>query len=436
MLVRTRAPRDDAGAIAVLFAICSMVLFLIAALVVDLGLARDVRRQSQNASDASALAAGNVLYPDRSGRPDFAAAVAAAEQYAAANMGTTATDWQTCTDPARPTGYYVVPGTTACISFDERISPTRVRVKLPDSVVKTSLGGVAGVQEVDVDSMAEANVYAWDRANCGVCIVGTGTDDLQNGNLQVTNANLRANGSANQENNGSVKVINGNIGVAGTASGSHYNPTVDEHQPAIADPLRNYTLPVLPPDPAIYKTGPCTNGPGIYGNLNLSGQSSCTLQPGIYYITGTWSISGQAKMDATSGVTLYFVCSTRTNGVDVPRACATSGEAGGQLDASGTGGLAIHAPTTGPTQGITILYDRHNTSTLVFTGQGTQDSMVGTVYALSGKFRFNGNGSGQMMDTLIIVDYLDFNGNPSLLNTTYTPENNAPIIPVPLALSK
>ena len=41
----------------------ALVLFLIAAVVVDLGLARDTTRQAQTAADASALAAANVLYP-------------------------------------------------------------------------------------------------------------------------------------------------------------------------------------------------------------------------------------------------------------------------------------------------------------------------------------------------------------------------------------
>jgi Flp pilus assembly protein TadG len=55
--------RDESGAIAVLVAFSATLLFVLAALVVDLGLARDDHRASQNAADASALAATNVLYP-------------------------------------------------------------------------------------------------------------------------------------------------------------------------------------------------------------------------------------------------------------------------------------------------------------------------------------------------------------------------------------
>ena len=59
---RAAAGRDEHGAVAVMVSPASQcILFVAAALVVDLGLARDTKRQSQNAADAAALAAGNVL---------------------------------------------------------------------------------------------------------------------------------------------------------------------------------------------------------------------------------------------------------------------------------------------------------------------------------------------------------------------------------------
>ena len=431
-----RAPRrDEAGAIAVLFALTSMVLFLIAALVVDLGLARDTRRQSQNASDASALAAANVLYLGGTGQPNLPAAVQAAEQYAAVNMGTTAHDWATCTDPGRPQGYYVLPGSTPCISFDEALAPTKVRIRLPERVVHATFGGVTGVQQIDIGSMAQANVNNDDRAKCGVCVLGPGTHDLQNGDMSVTGANVRVNGNLNVGSNGHLTVSGGTVGVQGSATGTNFNPTPAQNQPAIADPLASWTPPVLPPTPAVYKTNPCTGGPGIYGNVSITSSTVCTLQPGIYYVTGTWSISGSGSVDATAGVTLYFTCGT-TASPAAPRACASPGEAGGGLNATGQGGIGIQAPASGPTQGISILYDRHDTSPLVFTGQGTLRPTSGTFYAPAADFKFNGNGNGATMDTLIISGNLELNGNPAALNTTYTPAKNAIIPPQDLALSE
>ena len=105
--------RSDHGAVAVVTAIMAVMLFVIAALVVDLGIARDSRRQAQNTADAAALAAANALYgttAPRLNQPgDFAAAIDAAKAYAAENYGTTDAEWSSCV-AADPLGY-VAPGT-------------------------------------------------------------------------------------------------------------------------------------------------------------------------------------------------------------------------------------------------------------------------------------------------------------------------------------
>ena len=117
--LRPGVRRDEDGAIAILVAIVTcFVLFGLAALVVDLGLARDTKQASQIASDASALAAATALYPDATGVPNFTAAVTAAKSYAQKNFGVDpTTGWSGCVDsgaqPYRPdTG-------NQCISFDQ-----------------------------------------------------------------------------------------------------------------------------------------------------------------------------------------------------------------------------------------------------------------------------------------------------------------------------
>ncbi len=64
---------DDAGAVAIIVAVCSVVFLLLAALVVDLGLAMEQRRDAQKAVDLAALAGGQEL-PDGSAAVDVAAA--------------------------------------------------------------------------------------------------------------------------------------------------------------------------------------------------------------------------------------------------------------------------------------------------------------------------------------------------------------------------
>ena len=55
-----RGPRDAGAAAIITVLLMSVVLIGLASIVVELGLARDTRRQAQNAADAAALAAGNV----------------------------------------------------------------------------------------------------------------------------------------------------------------------------------------------------------------------------------------------------------------------------------------------------------------------------------------------------------------------------------------
>src|SRR3954447_15226444 len=96
----TRSRDSEEGAVAVLVGILAVVLFGLAALVVNLGLARDTRREAQNTADAAALAAANNLY--LSGPADTTAAINAAKQSAADNYGTTTSEWASFPDPTPP----------------------------------------------------------------------------------------------------------------------------------------------------------------------------------------------------------------------------------------------------------------------------------------------------------------------------------------------
>jgi hypothetical protein len=135
---------------------CALALFALAAIVVDLGLARDTRRQAQNAADASALAAANALYLDSSmstaGR--IAAAVAAAKAYARANYGVEEPAWASCADPDH------LPHTagTPCISFDDAAQPKEVRVRVPVKATPALFGAIAGISEIEVGASAQAMV--------------------------------------------------------------------------------------------------------------------------------------------------------------------------------------------------------------------------------------------------------------------------------------
>ena len=401
---------------AVLVGVLSIVIFICAALVVDLGDGRDQRRQAQSAADAAALAAANELYIHTfSETPRITEAVAAAKTYAQQNFRIPLTAWDTCADPNKLA--YVPASSTPCISFDQSAKPTTVRVKLPTTRVNTFLAPIIGVQSMDVGALAHASLQADTHVPCALCILGPGLHDLQNGDAYVTNGDVQFNGSVSVGANGLV-VTNGSIKVQGTASGSYDNYTPDPITgvPGLTDPLQHLSL---PPDWSTLttKSNPCTDGPGIYGSYNFP-NATCTLQPGLYVVAGdsgtTWALGGNAsQVLGGTGVTLYFTCGSTAS----PRACNSPGEVGANIDASGNGQLAIQAPTTGALKGLAVVYDRWNTGTFRLTGNGASGT-IGSFYMASGTLQMNGNGCATITAQIVVKD-LTMNGNPTCVRLTY-----------------
>jgi hypothetical protein len=433
--MRPRA-RDEQGAIAVLVALTSVVLFVIAALVVDLGLARDTRRQSQNAADASALAAANALYPDGtctalnpSGTntpPCFVDAIDAAQAYALANFAVQPADWGACTDPEH---FWVPSGRTPCISFTDDtlttaqpVEPTKVRVLAPTRDVDTPLGALAGVDHVTISAVARATLTRALDLKCGLCFLG----DVDSGNADytVTGAGTIAiSGDVDLGANGNMTVDAPNtVGVAGD-----FDPDEGFHPGASAvapfpDPLAALALPVgnagLSP-----RTTPCETkgkkgpkvpgqGPGVYGDYALDGE--CNLEPGLYIITGTWSLKHNDLLNnKPGGVTLYFTCGTPS----AVRACSGSGEPGGQLFGK-NGEMDLTARSTDPVAGFAIIYDRHNTSSVQLQGNGLA-RIGGGVYAASSSLEFNGT-SDFFIDggPVVAKNVVKANGNQSSVHVT------------------
>ena len=424
---------DETGAVVVLVAAMSLIFFGIAALVVDLGQARVVRREAQAASDASALAGMNAMYVSGTKTPDLPGAVAAVKSYAAKNYGITDADWAECEDPAPLT--HVPDPTQPCISFDSAAEPTTVRAIAPLRTVQLNFAAALGFDTVDVSAHAQATMRIGGQADCGLCVIGHSYHDFQNGDAYISGGDVAINGDVNIQNNGLVST-DGVISVEGDATGplDGYTPDPLEGQEPVADPLLNAPLPTSPYGGLAVKTDPCgtggTHGPGIYGGYNFP-NGTCTLQPGLYVVTGKWQFSGGAALDATSGVTLFFTCGTPS----APSACASPGQDGGWLDGSGNGDVRITAPSSDPWKGLAIVYDRLNTSDLNLSGNGSS-LVVGTVYMMSGKLRYDGNGCAKTNQALIVVNQLEFNGSPACLKSDYTLDANVYVPPDQLHLSK
>ena len=102
---------------------------------------------------------------------------------------------------------------------------------------------------------------------------------------------------------------------------------------------------------------------------------------------------------------------------------------------AGQGGLSITPPSSGPLKGLSIVSDRNNTAELDFRGNGA-GTVKGTIYARTGTLGFRGNGNGEVIDSLVVVGDLRFNGNPSAMSLVYNDADNVELPPTPPALDR
>ena len=418
--------RKDEGAVAILVSLFCVVMFVLAALIVDMGMAKVMRRNAQAAADAAALAAVNVLYANGA-TPDFTAAVAAIKQFASANVGTTTADWTACA-AATPLAYTPV-GQSTCISFDSATSPTNVRVIIPPKRAPSFFGAVVGYRGVDVGAYAQAAVGSGSGgpAGCSFCILGEMNHTAQNASIHVTNGNAWVNGTLDFGPQGGIQTVGGTnyFEAASISNASNTSTPIVYNAGPATDPLSFLSVP--PSDmgtlsPAV-KTDPCTQGPGYYGGVSRGGSTSCTLVPGLYVFTEPLTLSGNATVTGT-GVTLFFTC-----GAGGLLGSCSSDLQQGSLQAGGGGTIAISAPTTGPRTGLAVLYDRSDTSSFSVKGSSSGTQITGTIYAPSARLDVSGSGCGASFQTQIVVSDFTGNGNPACFNASYDVAQNVPVPP-------
>lgn len=447
----------EAGAVAILVAVLTTALFVTAALVVDLGLARDLRGQAQVTADASALAAANVLYPEsgtctagQATSPCLTDAVNQAKTYALNNMNIEATDWTAAGNGCSvPSGYVKAPSeTTACITFDSLTQPKYVKVSIPFREMKTGLGALADVNEINVRAAARAVVASTSQGKCALCFLGPVS--VGNGDFDIRGSSVHVNG--NLEIGAQSYWTAAHVYVAGTwSAGDTSRITPDpELAQTITDPFATDTR--FPPSvtglatkPA--NTSPCNNGPGIYGaytwgaNEGNGSPSPCVLSPGLYVVDGMWQLKNNSGIRGTN-VTIFV--------------------RNGSLDFKNSGNVRLTAPTattaastpSGDIPGFVIVYNRPSTAILGLQGNGTTTndgsgcssggtaSIDGGIYAPNALLSVNGTSCLSVNAGPIIVKSVDpcncgdFNGNKSGLNLTNGSEISIDNLPKGIALDQ
>ena len=151
-----------------------------------------------------------------------------------------------------------------------------------------------------------------------------------------------------------------------------------------------------------------------YGSFSLSGNSSKTIQPGIY---SQISVSGNAKLTMSSGI--YIIegggfsvsgnASVTGSGVMIFNAGSkypSTGGTYGSITLGGNGTCNLSPATSGTYAGIVFFQPLDNTKAITVTGNAS--GITGTIYAPAAQLSESGNGA---LNASLIVDTLTISGN-------------------------
>ncbi|MGH2357152.1 MAG: pilus assembly protein TadG-related protein [Candidatus Limnocylindria bacterium] len=350
--------RADRGQVLVLTAFCFVAIVSIAALVIDGGFSLGRRRNLQDAGDAAAIAAANVIKSsgtsrgcsDAAGPPPGAPradVVQAALDSLAQNMPSLdpADVVVTCPDGRDNDAVRVELTQDARTFFASVIGADEVRV----STISTAINGQIFGTTYSVVLLDPGNP-SWPngRRGCPSFLLSGGPTVTFEGSLQVNSTCSEANGGALSTNgNASNLTVTGGAAirlVGEYAPGSlTITPAPLEHQTVIQDPLAGLppidqaTLPVRSNSKLTLNNATQVLEPGVYkGGIELRNSSVAYLRPGIYVLKGGGlDIGAQAKvfsipasLSSTTDATWAADCPRTTCGVLLFNTVSVSGTMG------------------------------------------------------------------------------------------------------------
>jgi Putative Flp pilus-assembly TadE/G-like len=346
--------RADGGAVALLVAILSTVLFGFAAIVVDLGYARSVKSDAQSSVDAASLAGASILSKDSSPTAPFVVAIKAIKELASENFGTTDADWAACA-ATPPTARWQRGGSgTDCILFNnDAVNPSKVQVVLPAKHVDSFFGGLLGYHGVDISARAQATIHEEDVPGCALCVMhsldtsGDVTVDggSVGGSSSAGSGQVRTGGSITVATPGRITFAAAPTPPGGLSYSSRpiIRPATD---PFVGHPMPADGGPTAPfPDPAPTDDETCGPGgvlaAGTYGDIEINATAAAPCAAaGLIVVTGELRVDADSYLLAAAA-TIQFSCGTRM----APTECATPSDGGnlridprGQLNMSGSPG--------------------------------------------------------------------------------------------------
>ena len=402
MLVPLRL-RGEGGAIAILVAIFALLMFGLAAIVVDLGMVRVTKADSRAAADSAALAGAAALYRDDGTGPWFDDAIAAVKASASGN-GTANGDWGSCFATPPSPSWVAASSATSCIMFDSSSSPRRVFVAIPARHVDAAFGGVFGYSGSDVTASAQAQARDRSVQDCSLCIDNLLTVD---GRVTVDGDGSAAAGQIEVNDGGRLELTPGAMQAGGgigaetwppspAPPSTRYSPQPDQFGPA--DPFAGTARPLLPVNPI--SNVRCGDGQSLatgvaYRVVRITGD--CQVSSGTVFITQRLLVDAGMTLTGSDAM-LYFTC---RGGSPAMAVNCDSSASGGRLQVFDGGTLNLTGGQFVGGRPFAIWFDPDNSEVLEITGSLTVGGA--NVYKPAGRMAVDGSTT---VDGLVAVDDL------------------------------
>lgn len=397
--------RDRRGTVLLMTAIVMPACIGVMALAIDVSSWEMQRAKLQQLADMAALA-GSVRYSQTG---NASAALAAAANLAELNgvpAGARATSGTTLTDDYGDwvTTYSFSTGTARLTATIQTSAPVWFG-RLYTSATKQLITATA-VAQTTISIGGHPCVVAIKGDTTGVI---TFVDLTFSGNTSVNSSTcgVRSDGGLSVSGNSSIAVptviTSGSMTVSGNASITCPQSTscAQSGAPQVEDPFSSAYGDALniPAGGQSSSQKGNTYSPGVYSSsLSFSANSIYTLNPGVYYVNGSISISGGATLSGT-GVTLIS-----SEGISM----------------SGNSSVNLTAPSTGATAGL--LFGTSTNNGAVAISGNSSNVLNGAVYAPNANVTLSGNSSATASSPSscfeIVGATVSFTGNSAFTNAS------------------
>jgi len=463
------------GQALILIALAMVGLVGFTALTVDGGRVLSDRRHAQNAADTSVLAAALAKIQGKPDYKNYAVDRATSNGYTTGANGATV-DVNLCSESG-----------INCVGLPSGANTSEyIQVRIT-SIVSTTFARVVGRQTVTnvVTAIARAQGSSSSGSffgGAGMVATKSGNSNqcfLLNGGAQVNMINtgvfINCSGSQAIFMNGGADLsmdTNGQVvGCYAYNGGATFDPITCSAPAQTIDANTFASVPKTLPPPTCSSNGTVsgnTYSPGNFSGLTIN--STSTFNPGVYCVSGSFNINGQATINGPTGTVQFVLGNTSLNMSASPNtfndvefytnngnvtlnangtldanrlrffstgtgnfnansanATLTSGNAymyfnGGNLTWNGNTQIDLKAPPQGdPFGGLLIQMPWSNTNSVIFNG-GSNVKLQGTILVPHSDVTFNG-GSGFVLNGQVIGYTFIANGN-STQDITYVASQN------------